>query len=216
MSQQWSTTARAGTGRQSALDFDPSVTCGRVTNRIGSVLEGRLILGIVVVAGVFGLIRFAGHIAQQDQAHSSADSLAFVSVDHYEVVRIWVPAPLVELARSPARSVVTRSHADLRRFLENSHEQALWYAFTNRMYQRDGSYSDCTYLRHPYDDPVLLPELAHLLAGVHNRPPEWEIGVYAHTSFGVVPDQLVKREWRLVVGQLLDDLYHRSAEFPAP
>jgi hypothetical protein len=156
--------------------------------KVFTFLEGGLFMGMVVVAGTIGLIRLAFHVARPDLLVGAAESAGAIAVDRYEVRRIRLPRTLVELAQSSHRTSVTKSHAQLRRYLEERHEENLWYSYTDRVYQRNGHYCDCTYVKHLYDDPFLMTELRDLLAAVATSPPHFESEAFANVSVIVMPE----------------------------
>jgi hypothetical protein len=182
-----------------------------LATKMFAVLESNLFMGIVVAAGATGLIRFALHVARPDPILESAESRAGTAVDRIEVLRIWFPKTLVELARSPSRSAVIRTHGEFQRFLERRHEVDLWYAYADRVYQRNGQYCDCTYVKHPYKDPFIIQELRVFLAGVAENPPHFETDEFANVSFAVIPDKLVKHDTHIAVARLVDELYDSTA-----
>ena len=79
-----------------------------------------------------------------------------------EVVDLWLPGELIELADAP--SPIAKNHDDLRRVLDDRKLQALRYGLTIRGHQINGGYSDITYIRHPYDEPLHCQELLDILA----------------------------------------------------
>jgi hypothetical protein len=168
--------------------------------------EGSLFMAIVIVAGTIGLIRFGVDVARPHQKPGSAESWEAAVVDRFEMLRIWFPKSLVELAESPCRCPVTRTHGEFQRYLERRHEENLWYAYTVRTHERNGKYADCTYLRHPYKDPFVFEELRTFLAGLAENPPHFETEELANVTFAVIPDDLLKHDESMAVRRLHDEL----------
>jgi hypothetical protein len=187
-----------------------------LTTRILAALGSNLFMGFVIAAGATGLVQFAFDVTRPEPVLDSAQGLEDVAEGRFEVQRIWLPKTLVELARSPSRHEVTRTHGEFQRFLERRHEERLWYAYATRVYQRNGKFSDCAYIRQPYRDEFLFSELCGFLAGVAGPPPHFEAEEFENVSIAVIPDELLTRDSQAAGARLLENLHDPADSWPSP
>ena len=80
---------------------------------------------IVMATAVMGLARFAARVTQQTQESCSANLPGAGIIVRSEVLRLWLPQTLVELAKSQPQSPPLRTHAELQRLLEGQDQKAL-------------------------------------------------------------------------------------------
>jgi hypothetical protein len=146
---------------------------GPLSRRFLAVRGGGILMTIVIGAAVFGLSRFASHVTRHAQGEESTGGAQFLVVARSEVVRIWLPKSLVELAKCHAQFPCFRTREELRRFLELRHQQAIWCAMTIRAYQPDGTFYDTTYIRRPYfdKDDSQFQRFLDILATAAGNPP---------------------------------------------
>ena len=172
---------------------------GRFANGI-STISGTLLMVIVMGAGSTGLTFVATHLARQDQPAASDDEPGGGIIVRSEVVRLFLPRTLIELANRPTQQTPLRTHDDLRRRLEIEHHRDLWYALTVRGLQVNGESVDLTFIRRPYDEPDRFPEFLEVLAAAVGNPPCKLVRAAVH----LIPDELSVREPREVISELFD------------
>ena len=214
MCVQGTRTDPRGTPRR--IEPDPfAVLCG-LCAKLLAVLGTKVFMGFVTAAGAVGLTGLAIHVARPDPTFDEADRCAAVAPQSLEVLRVWLPRAFLELTHSPSRFRVMRTHQDFRQYLKERHEETLWYAYTDRVYQVNGNYCDCTYTKRPYNDPYAFSELCAFLAGMADMPAHFESKALANCAVIAIPDDVVKQDARLAVHQLLDDLDGAMHLWPAP
>ena len=164
--------------------------------RFFMVCGGNVLITIVVGATMFGIANVAPsgiRLANKDDPAEGPDMTAIV---RSEVLRLWLPGTLTEMARDRSQPGFPRTHEDLRRYLELQHQQGLWYALTMRAHHADGRFSDVTVIRKPYDDRLVFPELLVVLATAAGNAPESTVSDFTKASIHLIADESVNREPR--------------------
>ena len=167
---------------------------------------GRTIFLIfVIVAGAIGLSYFADYVNMRNQTAAEADEPHWGGVVRIEVVRVWLPAVLSELAQQNSTTEVIGTHEDLKRLLELRGQENTWYAMVWRAHNARGEFVDMPVVRQPDSEPQLFPELLELLSSAagnsHGEPTEW----YPTTSFALLPEGFRNRDPRAAILDLIDD-----------
>ena len=109
-----------------------------------------------------------------------------------DVLQIWLPEPLVDLAKRESRSFVVEKHQELLKILERPEYQDLFYAFTARGYQVNFGSADITFIRYPLRVHEDLQEFLNILAtaaGSLPRSPaaDYSGAVCPRRAHGIVP-----------------------------
>ncbi len=172
----------------------------RLGRELRSWGEKLLMLTVVLAAGVTWIDPSEARPGRALEADEIPDSGYIIRI---EVIDIWVPESLIELAKQPAASSVPQSHQELRTLLERSGHRNLWFAVTTRHYQINGGAGDLTYIRHPYLEPEHFRELQSVLAIAVGKPPLDPSRFGSGCAVHIVPKELSDREPREVVEQLL-------------
>ena len=120
-----------------------------------------------------------------------------------ELLRLWLPQTLTELAKRQSQFRVVRTHEELQRFLELQDRKDLWYALTMRGHQVNGDFVDITFIRWPYDDPLHFPELLEILATAAGNPPRDPDADFSTASVHIIANDSLNREPREVIAELL-------------
>jgi hypothetical protein len=81
-----------------------------------------------------------------------------------EMIGLWLPEPLQELANPEGRARIASDPEGLRRFLESRRGQDPICTVIVRGYQADGAHTDITFLRRPCEEPDHFWELWDALA----------------------------------------------------
>jgi hypothetical protein len=166
---------------------------------------GRMIFLIfVIVAGAIGLSCFAAHVSMRNQTAAEADESDWGLVVRVEILRVWLPPVLSELAKQDPPTAVIRTHEELRRHLELCGQENTWYAMIWRGHNAQREFVDIPVVRQPYGEAHLFPELLELLSSAAGNSHGEPTGLYATTSFGLLPESFLKREPRAAVADLLD------------
>jgi hypothetical protein len=182
---------------------EPIVTTGPPPRRFPSIWGGSIVMMIVFVAGVVGLARLSFHVARQAQKLEPADRPGAGIIVRSELLHLWLPQALTELAKRQSQSRVVRTHEELRRFLELQDRKDMWYALTIRGHQVNDNFVDLTFIRRPYDDPLQFPEFLNILATAAGHPPRDPDADYSNASVHILAQELLKSEPREVMAELL-------------
>jgi hypothetical protein len=116
-----------------------------------------------------------------------------------QLLQIWLPGPLVALAKRPSGSIEAHSHRELRKLLERLGNQDLCYAFTVRARQVNGGTSDISFIRHPYSEPENFQELLDLLAAAEGSAADDPAAEYPRPTVHIMPANWSQRELREAV-----------------
>jgi hypothetical protein len=136
-----------------------------------SIQGGTLVMVIALATGATGLTYFACHVSREDRrVESNRFSAASTKVNRYAAIRIWLPRPLIEVAKRRPSLPPMRTHEELQRMLETERLRDVWYALTVREHHDNGEFNDLTIIRRPYDDPRFFPELPEVLAVAVGEP----------------------------------------------
>jgi hypothetical protein len=173
---------------------------GRFANGI-STISGTLLMVVVMGAGSMALTFFASYLARQDQLAGSDNEPGSGIMIRSEVIHIYLPRTLIELAKGQTPQPI-RTHEDLRRRLEIARHRDLWYALTARALQVNGEFVELTFIRRPYADPDHFPEFLEILAAALGGPPNLWRNLSSATVH-VLPDGLSKRDPREVISELI-------------
>ena len=179
----------------------PDQSTIRCSRRFLSIRKGTIFMMITIAAAVLGLTGFASHVARNAQ-EPEPNAKLFVIV-RSEVLCLWLPQTLTELAERQAQSPFVRTHEELQRFLELKHQQTLWYALRMRAYDANGEFSDVTCIRQPYDKSLYFPELLAILATVTGNPPHEPNSDFSRASVHIIADEFLNGEPREVMAELL-------------
>jgi hypothetical protein len=182
--------------------------------RLVSIGRSKTFTLLVIATGVMGLICFALYISKRDQEHANDDLTDESVVVRLEVVRVWLPRALVDLAKHEPPTGPIRTHADLTRLLELRGQEKIWYAMKMRAHDRNGDSIEIPFVRQPYREPDRFPELLEILSIATGYSPgelpEW----FSNVSFGLLPESVLKRNPRDAVADLLKDpAAQRIADF---
>jgi hypothetical protein len=158
---------------------------------------------IVIAMAMVGLTCFASHVTRRAQECEPAVNGELKIIVRFEVLRLWLPQPLTELAKSQTWSRFARTHEEMRQFLERRHQREQWYALTVRAYQANGEFADTTYVRRPYYDSIYCQELLDILATAAGNPPYYPTSHFSRASVYVIEEEYLDREPREVMAELL-------------
>jgi hypothetical protein len=125
-----------------------------------------------------------------------------------EIVSLWLPEPLIDLAAVVSPSSAPRTHLELRAILERRGQTEVWYALTARGHQIDGGAADITLIRRPYHDAEHFEELLNILAAADGQTTSSSTR-YAGAELHIVPTALAAREPRKAIEALSRRLSRR-------
>jgi hypothetical protein len=175
----------------------------RLLKRLLMLAWDKIVLAIVLVAAVIGLPGLASHATRPAEDLEPDNHSGGGIITRYELLRLWLPEVLNDLAQRQSQSPVVRVHRDLKRFLELRTQEDLWYALTTRGHQVDGRFVDLTFIRRPYHEPQVFPEFLAVLATAAGNPPRGPDSYLSTVSITIIPVELGKREAREVISDLL-------------
>jgi hypothetical protein len=174
---------------------------GRFVWRISSI-GGTLLMELAIGAGSIGLIFFASFVARQDQLAVSGKDPLDAIVSRSEVIDLYLPRTLIEVANHQTQQPPLRTHEELRRSLEVQHHRDLWYAVTLRGFQANGEFADTTFIRRPYAETDRFAEFLEIMAAATASPPKlWRN--LASATVHLIPDELSERDPREVITELI-------------
>jgi len=126
-----------------------------------------------------------------------------------DVLHLWLPETLIDLAGHQPESSVPQTHHELQTFLERRGQEKLWYALTTRGYQVNGGIADITVIRHPHGARQHFQEFLDILATAAGNPPRYPTLHYSGAEVHILPGEVLERDPSEVVEELL------SREFPS-
>lgn len=174
---------------------------GQLRRRFVSICGNTTVMVFVIAAGLVGLFQVSG----QNQDLLDADQGGTGIIVHSEMLRVYVPPALVELAKLQARSGEIRAHEDLRRFLDARNQPNLWYVITMRARQAHGNLVDLPFFRQPYDASDLFLELLEVLAAAAEHGLGEPTDLLSNQLVHIMPLELARREMRDVFAEVQRD-----------
>jgi hypothetical protein len=190
-------------GHELAGSEEPVFNASPTLPRLFRVWGDKVAMGIMIAATVIGLARLASHATQPDRDLEPDDCSGAGMIVRYEVLHLWLPESLTELAKRQYQSPGVRVHEELQRFLELQDQEDLWYALTTRGHQVNGDFADLTFIRRPYYDPHHFPELLDVLATAAGNPPRYPNEDFSTASVHIMPGESLKRGPQEVIAELL-------------
>ncbi len=188
-------------------------TCRLLGQQLRSWGEQLLMLIVVLVVAIAWISigkTLPGRGLEPDEGPGSGIDI------RVEVVDIWLPVTLIDLARKPSASCVPQSHQELRTLLERSGQQNLWFALSTRHYQINGGVAVITYIRRPCFEPENFRELLNVLA-IEAGNPLLDLSLFdSGCSVHILPKEMEEREPREVVDQLVGPQYSPSGDSREP
>jgi hypothetical protein len=113
---------------------------------------------------------------------------------HNQVLELWLPQKLVDLAKREPGSVVVQTHPELQRILERQQDQEMVYAITIRAHQANGGAANITFLRCPYRERETLSEFRDIMATAAGSPPRTPMTDYSCTKILVMHSAMTRVE----------------------
>jgi hypothetical protein len=163
----------------------------------------KVLMVVVIVTMAIGLMRLGFRASVPTREPEPDDRGGSGIIVRDEVLHLWLPTTLIELARNQSDSSVAHTHQELRTFLERRGQENLWYAFTTRGHQVNGGTADMTFIRHPYRAPEHFGEFLDVLATAAGNPSRDPTSRYSGAEVHILSRELSEREPREVVEQLL-------------
>jgi hypothetical protein len=158
-------------------------------------LAGNLMIVVVLVTTMIGLAHFNAVVPELGAAPEPSDAPGSGLIVRSEVIHLWLPESLVDLAQSEPPALVARTHQELIKAVERRGQQNLWYAITVRAYLANDRSEDMSFIRHPYRHLDHLQELTDIVATVVGIPPRYPSADYSTAVVHIVPARMSQREW---------------------
>jgi hypothetical protein len=162
-------------------------------------------IGGILAAAVIGLSHLGIHATRPDPGTEADDHSGRGTVVRNELLRLWLPETLSDLARRRSRCRILNNHEELKRFLQGREQEELWYALTWRSYQVNGGFADITIIRHPYREPQCFPEFLAVMATSAGNPPSGPDLDFSTAAVSIIPEGSRGRDAREVVVELLNN-----------
>jgi hypothetical protein len=172
-----------------------------------SIWGNKIVMMIVVAAGIVGLCRFAFHVNLHDQKLAMADQACAGTIVRSEVLHVWLPPTFIEFAQHQPSSGAPRTHKAFKRVLALRGWEALWYAITTRAYMANGDFIDLPFVRQPFSEPGLFPEILEILAVITEDSCAEATNKFSSASVHVLTEESMKREIRDVMAELQRNPY---------
>jgi hypothetical protein len=152
----------------------------------------KVVLATALVATAIGFSwldsrvnRAGGRLEPDDRPGSGVNVRA-------EVLHVWLPQSLIDVARSRAGSAIAHAQEDSRTTLEDPAQKNLWYALATRGIQANGAAAHITFIRRPYSEPQYFPEFLEVLAFAAGYPKcdstSRYFGAELHILTGEIPE----------------------------
>ena len=159
---------------------------------------------IVLAVGIIGLYRLSIHVTRHAQLVDPSNRPGSGTIVRSELIHVWLPPTLSELARLQSESPVVRTHKELQEYLAQRDGEKLWYAIVARAHQVDGRVIDLTFIRWPYDEGYSFKDMLDILATAAGNLPGGPEGDYAKASVDIMGPDLLKHDPREVVADLIE------------
>ena len=150
-------------------------------------------MGIVIAVALAGLTGLASQVTRQDQELELASSPGSGIVVRSDVLGLWLPCSMFEVANDVTPLQEISSHRELQHVLERQKQKNLWYALTIRGHQVNGEFIDLTIIRKPYADLNGIPEMVQILDAVAGHPPRTPAMDFSTASVHIIPDDSLNR-----------------------
>jgi hypothetical protein len=206
-SKHWHAELRDGTNAPHDLgrSTEPIFTDSPTPPRFPTIWGGTVLVVIVFAACVIGLARLSVHVTHEAQQPDPADRSGGGIIDRFEVLRLWLPQTLAELAKRQSPLPVVQTHQGLQGVLELQGGKKLWFAMTVRGHQVNGKTVDITFIRWPYEDSSHFPELLDVLATAAGNSPCHHNADFSKASVHIIAEELLKCDPREVIAGLIGD-----------
>jgi hypothetical protein len=155
-----------------------------------------------VIAPVVALMWAAPHAAAPAPDEPPGSGI----VVRTEVIAIWIPSALRDLARHQAGPRVDCSPQEVQTYLERNGWREACYALAYRGHQVNGQSSEITQIRWLDETADHLEELQAVIATAAGRPPRVGGRDYSHAMVEVIPDRLRAVESREAIIRLMTEL----------
>jgi hypothetical protein len=154
---------------------------------------------VVVIAGALGVVFVGFHAGAPGPEDSPGSGIIIRS----EVVALWIPRALHDLAQSEAGAPGFLAPEALRIELKRRGLKDAWYALTYRGHQFNGEFVEITRIRRLSEAADHLDELQDVMATAAGTPPRDEGRHYSQARVEVIPDTLQAVVPREAVTRLL-------------
>jgi hypothetical protein len=154
-----------------------------------------LLLFGVVIAGAAGWLAPPPGPGPRPAAQHELDERPWHSIAvSAHVAHIWLPEPLVELAKRESRALSEQRRQQLQRILNAQDSRGVFYAFTIQIRQANGRVGNIQFLRYPVREPENVQELLDLMATAAGNPPRYRTTDYSMAVVHVVPAETSRQE----------------------
>jgi hypothetical protein len=110
------------------------------------------------------------------------------------VAHIWLPEPLVSLAKRESWTLPEERRQQLRKILERMENRVLFDGFTVQVRQANGRVGNMHFLRYPVRGPENVHELLDLMATAAGNPPQYRTIDYSTAVVHAVPAETSRQE----------------------
>jgi hypothetical protein len=156
---------------------------------------------VVCIAGIVGLI----YVSFQAGAPGPDDSAGSGIIVRVEVIALWIPRALHDMAQLQDGAPVFLSPEAVHTELKRRGLNDAWYALTYRGHQVNREFVDMTQIRRLSAAADHLDELQAVMAKAAGRPPQYDGLDFSLARVEVIPDTLQAVDPREAVTRLIDE-----------
>jgi hypothetical protein len=186
-------------------------TCARLPRR--SLVSGAFKAAVNLFWMVAGaLVLFAPVVALMwARAHTNAPTQVRIEppgsgiVVRSEVIAIWMPRALRDLAMERSGLAVAIAPEALEADLARKGWRPAWYALSYRAHQVNGKFAEITQIRRLSGVPDHLDELEAVMAMAAGKPPRFGDRDFSHASVEIIPETLQGVDPRAAIDRLLSE-----------
>jgi hypothetical protein len=120
-----------------------------------------------------------------------------------EVIAIWMPRVLRDLAMQNNGPPVALAPEALEAYLARKGWRPAWYALSYRAHQVNGKFAETTQIRRLSEASDHIDELDAVMATAAGKPPRFEGGDFSHARVEVIPESLQAVDPREAITRLM-------------
>lgn len=164
-----------------------------------TVLAHRFGVVSVFLLGAFGLSR-----VDYQAAGPARDELAEPGlIDRFEVLNVWLPQALLDLARRGDGLATGGTPEELRACLERNGLGNAWYALRYRGHQTNGGAQDITLVGRTDGSTTPFRTVQDVMLLAAGRPPQGPSMDFSDATISVIPDRMLTADPREAVEELI-------------
>jgi hypothetical protein len=161
----------------------------------------KLVLGIVLVAAMFGLQGLTTQMARIGANANGHDGAGAGLTVWSDLLSVCLTESLYDLITRRQPLQIPQSHEELCRMLERENMRDAWYLLNFQFCRSDGQYEFASIVRRPYEQPQHFKEFQAMLATVAGNPTRIDEADFTTTSIEILPRETSRCDPREVAKQ---------------